>query len=330
MNKQSSELYNNILLDFYNDMRDKIKPIYYSDSKNVAIIIEPRINLIYTQAVIYNFIYFMNTEEEKWNFIIYCNLKDLEENIKLIFNNCNFKQINENFLDKDIDNNTYNISIDNYNKILLDIEFWRDIPFQYDNVCIFQSDCIMFSMFNNFWLNYDYSGANYDYSRIIDKNNISLFINNKSIFSGGINGGFSIRKRSIMIECIERITWGYIQNYRQELFNLLKINEFMFDENNNKILAPINIFIKNEDIFFTHACEILRKKIPDSINRHLLAIETSFCNNTSVYHGWNKNYHSYDNAIYLLSMSPLFSKYIQPYNIDINNLKKYVASNHPN
>lgn len=310
---ETNELYNNILIDFYNDKKDKIKIIHHTNTNNVAIIIEPRINLIYTHAVIYNFIYFMNTETEKWNFIIYCNLKELEENIKLVFKNCEFKQIDENILIKDIENNTYNISIDNYNKLLMDIKFWNDIPQHYDNICIFQSDCIMFSMFNNFWLNYDYSGANYDYSRIVDKNNTSFFVNNKSIFSGGINGGFSIRKRKVMIECIERITWGYIQNYRQELFNLLKIDEVMTDENKNKILSPINIFIKNEDIFFTHACEILRKKMPDPINRHLLAIETSFCNNTSVHHGWNKNYHSYDNAIYLLSISPLFSKYVKKY-----------------
>lgn len=308
----SSELYKNILINFYNDMKDKINIINHKNTTNVAIIIEPRINLSYTQAVIYNFIYFMNTEEEKWNFIIYCNLKEIDSNIKSIFKNCELKQIDESILKMDncenTNTNTYNISIDDYNKMLLDINFWKNIPEYYKNVCIFQSDCIMFSMFNNYWLNYDYAGANYDYSTII---NNRIIINNKSIFSGGINGGFSIRKRETMIECIEKISWGYIQNYRQELFNLLKIKEFVEDENNNKILSPINIFIKNEDIFFTHACEILRKKMPDTINRHLLAIETSFCNNTSVYHGWNKNYHTYDKAIYLLSMSPLFSKYIK-------------------
>jgi hypothetical protein len=252
-----------------------------------------------------------------WNFIIYCNLKELDNEIKLKFLNCELKQINEELLYKDYNKNTYNISIDNYNKFLLDINFWKSISENYENIVIFQSDCIMYTMFNDYWINYDYAGANYDCSIIIANDNETkkhFYVNNKSIFSGGINGGFSIRKRKTMIECIENISWGYIQNYRQELFNLLKINEILIDEKtNNKILYPINIFIKNEDIFFTHACEILRKKMPDIIHRHLLAIETSYCNNTSVYHGWNKNYHSYDKAIHLLSCSPLFSKYVNKY-----------------
>jgi hypothetical protein len=311
--QSSSEIYNNILIDFYNDIKKNFNIIKYENTNNVAIIIEPRINLPYVQAVIYNFIYFMNPNG--WNFIIYCNLKELDNETKKLFFNCELKQLDEELIYRDYNTQTYNISIDNYNKILLDINFWKSISERYENISIFQSDCIMYTMFNDYWLNYDYAGANYDYSIIVD-NNIkkTFYINNKSIFSGGINGGFSIRKRKTMIECIENISWGYIQNYRQELFNILKISEFFVDETtNNKILSPINIFIKNEDIFFTHACEILRKKMPDSIHRHLLAIETSYCNNTCVYHGWNKNYHSYEKAIHLLSSSPLFSKYVDKY-----------------
>lgn len=314
-NINTYELYNNILLDFYNDVKDNFNIIKYENTDKVAIIIEPRMNMLYVHAVIYNFIYFMNPQG--WNFIIYCNVKELDNETKLKFFNCELIQIDENLLYKDYTKNTYNLSIDNYNKILLDINFWNSIPEPYENILIFQSDCIMYTMFNDYWLNYDYAGANYDYSIInINDNetNKRFYVNNKSIFSGGINGGFSIRKRKAMIECIENVSWGYIQNYRQELFNLLKLKEIEIDEKNKfTLLTPINILVKNEDVFFTHACEILRKKIPDVIHRHLLAIETSYCNNTTVYHGWNKNYHTYDKAIHLLSLSPLFSKYVERY-----------------
>jgi hypothetical protein len=305
----SNQLYNDILIDFYNDVKDNFNIIKYDNTNKVAIIIEPRMNIEYVHAVIYNFIYFMNPQG--WNFIIYCNLKELANETKLKFFNCEFKQIDESFLFKN--NGTQNISIESYNKILLDINFWKSIPEKYENITIFQSDCIMYSMFNDLWINYDYAGANYHYTVGTNKTDKLFYINNQSIFNGGINGGFSMRKRNTMIECIENISWGYIHNYRNELFNLLKIKEIEYAENDMKVLSPIDIAIKNEDVFFTHACEILRKNMPDNICRNLLAIESYYCNQANVYHGWNKNYHSKESAITLLSNSPLFSKYIKKY-----------------
>ena len=71
----------------------------------------------------------------------------------------------------------------------------------------------------------------------------------------------------------------------------------------------------NEDVFYSNACEILRKRIPDPILRDRLAIEVIMdyekeYTDTSVYHGWNKNYHGIKNAKTLLEKSPFFFKYI--------------------
>jgi hypothetical protein len=67
----------------------------------------------------------------------------------------------------------------------------------------------------------------------------------------------------------------------------------------------------NEDIFFTFACEILQKKMPDIEHRKRLSIEFEETiyydilptpnNIPAVYHGWNKNYHSIDIAKYFIS-----------------------------
>jgi hypothetical protein len=136
----------------------------------------------------------------------------------------------------------------------------------------------MFKPFLPHFLLYDYAGSNYLYG--------------KAPIIGGINGGFSIRKRKTMIECIEKITWEDINEYR-------KTHKYATD---NK-----EITYYNEDIFFTHACEILCKIVPDIFNRTFLCIENDFNPETSVHHGWNKCYARYSHISILLNNSPLFS-----------------------
>ena len=62
----------------------------------------------------------------------------------------------------------------------------------------------------------------------------------------------------------------------------------------------------NEDVFFTSACEMLHKQMPDIFHCSKLAIEAYYCEDTSVYHGWNKNHHSREQAIKLLLKTELF------------------------
>ena len=64
---------------------------------------------------------------------------------------------------------------------------------------------------------------------------------------------------------------------------------------------------KNEDVFFTYACEMLHKNIPDVIHRSFLAIEAIYNPDTCVYHGWHYNYHSIELAQHLLNKSIIFT-----------------------
>ena len=252
--------------------------VYHANSDKIAVIIEPRLDKI-TEYVIYNFMHFLNPLG--WNLLIigyYGNHALIQETFPyaLVFD------IGDRHIIFDSSNNP-NITINSYNQILLDPELWKNI--NAETILIFQQDCIMFRMFPEHFLLYDYAGSNY--------------VENRSPLFGGINGGFSIRKKSVMLECLEKVTWEDIDEYRRtrkytkcyELEPLLKLNE---------------------DVFFTHACEILCKTVPDKYHRLFLCVENDFNPNVAVHHGWNKCYMSILNAIFLLSSSPLFSAIPEP------------------
>ena len=248
----------------------------HPNSTKTAVIIEPRFDEI-TEHVIYNFMHFLNPLGFNLVVISYSGYhKMIQEKLPYAF----VYDISDRHITID-DNGIPNIYIPSYNAILMDAEFWQILPGE--TVLIFQRDCIMFRPFSDHYLLYDYAGANY-YS-----NCAPLF--------GGINGGFSIRNRTTMLECLEKVTWNDIAKYRQ------------YHE------MPEEITTTHEDVFFTHACEILRKNVPDKYSRTFLCIETDTNDSTAVHHGWNKDYITCDNLNRLLTASPLFSSIpIIPFN----------------
>jgi hypothetical protein len=176
---------------------------------------------------------------------------------------------------------TPNITFKSYNMIMMNPHLWSNLPCE--TAVIFQRDCVMFREFSEHFLMYDYAGSNY-------------LINLAPLF-GGINGGFSIRKCAIMLECLEKVTWEDIDEYRRTRKHT----------NHNTKLTT-----NNEDVFFTHACEILCKTVPDMYSRTFLCIENDFNPTVAVHHGWNKDYMSISNTLFLLRTSPLFSKIPEP------------------
>lgn len=258
--------------------------IHHPDSNKVAIIIEPRFDLI-TEAVIYNFMHFLNPLG--WNLII-ISYSGYQLQIQQKYPFASVYTIGNKHIIFDSSGNPH-INIHSYNEILLDKFFWQNI--REEIIIIFQRDCIMFRPFPTYFLQYDYAGSNYLYE--------------KAPVIGGINGGFSIRNRNTMIECIEKITWDEINEYR-------KTRKYT-DEN-----TPLKSH--NEDIFFTHACEILCKNVPDKYTRTLLCIENDFNIETSVHHGWNKCYASYYHIDLLMKHSPFFSSIIPPPQPNWNNI----------
>jgi len=240
----------------------------YQNSTKTAVIIEPRFDKI-TEHVIYNFMHFLNPLGFNLVIISYSGYhKMIQDKLPYAF----VYDISERHITID-SAGIPNISIASYNAILMDPEFWQILPGE--TVLIFQRDCIMFRPFSDHYLLYDYAGANY-YS-----NMAPLF--------GGINGGLSIRNRATMLECLEKVSWDHIAKYREY---------HMMTE---------DLTVKHEDVFFTHACEILHKIVPDKYSRTFLCIETDTNESAAVHHGWNKDYIPKNHLYRLMESSPLFS-----------------------
>ena len=282
--QRSNKLYKDILLKTREKIIEEYPPYLHPtkdleivNTNKIAVIIDPRYDEL-MEAVILNFMHFM--VPEGWIFMIGC-VEQYREQIQTRFPQSLFIRIDTNLIYYD-ENHNPNISIDTYNNILCDTSFWNQIPCE--NVAIFQKDCIMYRMFTEDWaIKYAYTGAFW-------------YTDETSLTNGVINGGFSIRKKSAMLECINHVTWKMIELYRK---NVYTCHEYF----------PIKR--KNEDIFFTYACEILKYPLAPIYIRKQLATESEYFTGTSVYHGWNKiGYQTEILAIQILSHSPLFSKYL--------------------
>ena len=86
-----------------------------------------------------------------------------------------------------------NLTKDEYNKLLYTIDFWN--LFYGEKLLIYQEDSIMFHGNINRFLKYDYVGAPWP------KQFIDIYPNFPS--KGG-NGGFSLRSKSKIIECLKK------------------------------------------------------------------------------------------------------------------------------
>jgi hypothetical protein len=137
---------------------------------------------------------------------------------------------------------------------------------------VFQRDCFLYKMFPDYMVaNYSYIGAN--------------FYATPSPVYGGLNGGLSYRNRDDILECIERVK---------------------FASGN----IPDSITRLNEDVYFTHALEHLKKCLPDKIARSFFSIEIDMNTETCGYHGWHHNYHPTEFALYMLAKSPFAREYL--------------------
>ena len=282
--QRSNQLYKDILLKTRERIIDNapsyLLPLSSNEIPNtdkIAVIVDPRYDEL-MEAVILNFMHFM--VPEGWIFMI-ASAEKYKTQIQQRFPQALFTSIDNNLLYYD-ENQIPNLTIDNYNAIFCSPQFWNQIPCEH--IAVFQKDCIMYRMFSEEWpVKYAYSGAFW-------------YTEETSFINGVINGGFSLRKKTAMLNSIQHVTWEMIELYRK---------------NNYTCHEYFPIKLKNEDIFFTYACEILHYPLAPISARKQLAIESEYFVGTSVFHGWNKaGYQIEDWAIRILSLSPLFSKYL--------------------
>lgn len=167
-----------------------------------------------------------------------------------------WKWLNVDIVALPFDNLTHTL----YNQLLMSLSFWESIP--EEHILIFQTDCILFRGIDNKWLEYAYVGANY-YNTA-----------NTAPHIGGIQGGLSMRNKTAMIKCIEQVPKNYIDEYRH--FYGLRATKKDND--------------MHEDVYFSHACEILNLHVPSVSERKHFAVEVDFFPMTCGFHGFQHPY----------------------------------------
>lgn len=225
------------------DQHDYLQKMGYvhtnrDDNTRVAVIVEPRQHE-YLASVIYNVMHLLGPS---WNLHVWTTAK------------------NQGWVQEKLPSWKYrtsllgveNLPTELYNILLKDAHFWWSIS--EETILIFQTDCIMFHGNVEPWLQYDYVGANY-----FDPNTMAPQI-------GGIQGGFSLRSRHCMLECIWNVPQASI------LRDHPKIGEL------------------KEDIFFTHACQRLKKRVPTISDRKRFSIEAEAYPYPMAHHGFHKKY----------------------------------------
>jgi hypothetical protein len=132
-------------------------------------------------------------------------------------------------------------------------------------ILVFQADTVMFRPLTEEalarWTRYDYTGANY-------YNPAETYA-----ATGGIQGGFSLRRRTTMLRCLAEVSWARIDAARTVAG------------------APaIRADRQFEDIYFTHACALLGVPLPPIAERREFSIEAEYYVAPLAHHGWNRPY----------------------------------------
>lgn len=199
----------------------KIK--YDISKKNSLLFIDDR----YDSSFLYLLILFLYSVDESWNI----NIFTISEK----------KEYYENDLQKlgihgkiHILENKFK-SIENYNRLLINSLFWKNII--EDNVLLFQYDSFVFGKFNPIFFNYNYIGARWPYS-ISNMNNIYIG-----------NGGTSFRKSRVMEYICKKYENSVIKKiYNEDIFFVeMLAKEDLYNCTNNiaDMFSFENIYIEN-------------------------------------------------------------------------------------
>jgi len=178
-----------LLCIIVNKEQKNIESFNNKEDTYTAIIIEPREHEA-LEFVLTNFLENLST---KWNFIIFHGNKNIDF-INNLFNTSLNKYKNKVKL---INLKVDNLTIDDYNKLLVSKDFYDYIPTEV--FLIFQTDTLICSNYKNLiddFIKYDYSGAPWK-ENIINNNIIKYDYNGNSG-----NGGLSLRRKSKMLEIL--------------------------------------------------------------------------------------------------------------------------------
>jgi len=251
-NKSTFQLLEDFLLEQCKKIKESGETIQNSDKNDkVAVIIEPR-NHKLLEPVVRNVMHHLGKE---WNLHIFGH--------DLAYIRSSFPKSNITFTGL----TSNNLTPEEHNKLLRNLDFWNAI--KQEHILIFQTDSFIMNKIPDLdkYLEYPFIGGVYK-SYIFENKQVNgwdergaiqLTDTPKQDFS--INGNFSLRKKSAMVDCLHKINEDLIKSYKK---------------NNSKFPEIMEEFMKNEqaeDFYFHHALEFLNYNLPS------LEECNKFCNN---------------------------------------------------
>jgi hypothetical protein len=241
------------------------------ENNKVAVIVEPRKHK-YLLGVIKNV---MSSLGKDWNLHIFGSDHN-EEHIRTnlpgnyIFTNLNILDLNQT----------------SYSLLLQSLSFWESI--REEHILIFQVDSFINNKNYIIPMEYGFIGPTYHHGFLIENTFIDTTAGiNNVLYS--LNGGFSFRHKSVMIQCIKNISLQDIIHYRKK--QNLTI-EYFLDK-----------YVINEDVFFCNAMSILHYIHPSK------EICNAFCSQDIINydsfggHGFDKEYSLIDEQFIIQSFA---------------------------
>ncbi len=243
-------------IDHFKNLDFNIK--FNANNNKVAVIVETRPHK-YLLGIIKNVMYFLGSE---WNLHIFHS----KHNETMIRNGLQGQYRMTDLAINDLNQASYSL-------LLQSPLFWNQID--EENILIFQTDSFICRSDYKIPMQYGFIGAKYTFGHF-DSNSKWIDVTSPPQREFSINGGFSFRKKSIMIDCIKNISVRDIINHRAH--HGCNIEEYT------------NKFILMEDCYFMSAMDILNYNLPSA------DICDNFCSqNTKTYssfgvHGFDKSY----------------------------------------
>ena len=210
-----------------------------------AVIIEPREHRM-LEATIRNIVPRLiedhgNYSFPCWNLHIFCGNKN-HEYVKNLLPNWEYKITNLGVND---------LNTDQYNSLLKSQHFWSQI--EEENILLFQTDSCIFNGFNvDKFVDFSFIGAPYHWDPH-RKEDGSIQRERLAPPECGfnMNGGFSFRKRSLMLQCLKEASVENILQWREQLE---APTEFMKEPWHKEF---------PEDVYFHNALSMLGESLPE-------------------------------------------------------------------
>lgn len=254
------------LSDQNNILRKTQSPLKNKKNNKVAVIVEPRDHPL-LESVIRNITYHLND----FNLHVFCSNQNSDRIEDFLFG----WEYRKTILPYD------DLNARTYSELLMSSWFWNQI--EQENILIFQTDSFILNINEdqnfNMFLEYPFVGAPF----ITDVN----YLTPKGVI---LNGGFSLRHRSAMLDCINKITINDVNNYR------LKNGKDAFH------FTKDNVIYMPEDVYYCHALEILGYNLPSIGTAKKLVIEDISDNYPIAIHGFQYGFFN-DNIDHLLNIA---------------------------